>query len=109
MATKRPLVSYDGRIRELASGDDVPVSAAVQASLDAADSAVQSIQPGANVTIDASDPSNPVISATGGGTSIQFPFYTAAGGFDPIPLTSSSELPFYLANGTQSNIPMVTA
>lgn len=55
-------LSYDGTFH-------AALSPAVQASLDAADSAVQSIQPGANVTIDATDPSNPVISATGGGTS----------------------------------------
>ena len=41
--------------------------------------------------------------------SIQFPFYTTSGTFDPVPLTADRELPFFLSNGTQANIPMVTA
>jgi len=41
--------------------------------------------------------------------SIQFPFYTTAGAFDPVPLTADRELTFFLSNGTQANIPMVTA
>ena len=41
--------------------------------------------------------------------SIQFPFYTTAGAFDPVPLTADKELQFFLSNGTQANIPMVTA
>lgn len=41
--------------------------------------------------------------------SIQFPFYDAAGAFSPVPLTSNNELPFYLTDGTQANIPMVTS
>ncbi len=41
--------------------------------------------------------------------SIQFPFYTTAGAFDPVPLTANKELPFFLTNGAQANIPMVTA
>lgn len=41
--------------------------------------------------------------------SIQFPFYSSAGDFAPVPLTADRELPFFLSNGTQANIPMVTA
>jgi hypothetical protein len=41
--------------------------------------------------------------------SIQFPFYATSGAFDPVPLTANRELPFFLTNGTQANIPMVTA
>lgn len=51
-----------------------------------------------------------VLSATSSGDiSLLFPIYDAAGVFTPIPLTADRELPFWLANGTQSNIPMVTA
>lgn len=84
------------------------LSAGTLASLALADTALQSIVAGAGVSVDNSDPQNPVVSATGA-VSIQFPFYDAAGDFEPIPLTSGNELPFYLADGTQSNIPMVTA
>lgn len=40
---------------------------AVLDSLDAADSALQSIVPGTGITVDNTDPQNPVVSATGGG------------------------------------------
>jgi hypothetical protein len=36
-----------------------------------------------------------------------FPFYKANGGSDPISLTSDNKLPFYVAAGTTSNIPLV--
>lgn len=43
------------------------LSAGVQASLAEADSSVQSVVAGTNVTVDNTDPRNPIISATGGG------------------------------------------
>ncbi|MEX5405081.1 hypothetical protein VPH47_12565 [Stenotrophomonas sp. WED208] len=37
------------------------------ASLDLADSAVQQVRPGANITVDTTDPRRPIVSASGGG------------------------------------------
>ena len=36
-----------------------------------------------------------------------FPFYVAAGTSDNISLTANNELPFFKANGTASDIPLV--
>jgi len=36
-----------------------------------------------------------------------FPFFTAAGAADDIPLISNSLFPFYLASGASSNIPLI--
>ena len=48
------------------------LSAAVHASLASADSAVQSVVAGTNVTVDNTDPQNPIVSATGGGSVVDF-------------------------------------
>lgn len=80
------------------------LAAPVLASLDKADSALQSIHPGTGITVDNTDPQNPVVSAAGGG-SPTFPFILQTGA-SYIPLTGANELPFFLANGTASNIPV---
>lgn len=55
MATRKPLVLDAGnRVAELPSGDTVTGT-------------LQSIQPGTGITVDNTDPQNPVVSATGGG------------------------------------------
>lgn len=74
-------------------------------SLSKADSAVQSIQPGSGITVDNTDPQNPIVSATGGSGSPTFPFILQTGA-SYIPLTGANELPFFLANGSASNIPV---
>lgn len=81
------------------------LATAVTTSLGKADSAVQSIQPGTGVTVDNTDPRNPVVSATGGSGSPTFPFILQTGA-SYIPLTGANELPFFLANGAASNIPV---
>lgn len=81
------------------------LAAAVTDSLDKADSALQSIQPGTGIAVDNTDPQNPVVSATGGSGSPTFPFILQTGA-SYIPLTGANELPFFLANGSASNIPV---
>jgi hypothetical protein len=72
----------------------------------AADAApIQSIVQGSGVTVDTTDPANPVISATGGGGGT-FPFFLSNESPSNISLSSSSELPFFLADGTASDIPL---
>lgn len=77
---------------------------AVTTSLSKADSAVQSVVAGAGVTVDNTDPRNPVVSATGSG-SPTFPFILQTGA-SYIPLAGANELPFFLADGSASNIPV---
>lgn len=72
-------------------------------SLGKADSAVQEVRPGTNVTVDNTDPRRPIISASG--SAPKFPFILQTGA-SYIPLTGASELPFFLSNGTASNIPV---
>lgn len=96
---------------DVANGDaaaglpTLSLATAVLDSLDAADSALQSIVPGTGVTVDNTDPRNPVVSATGGSGSPTFPFILQTGA-SYIPLTGANELPFFLANGSASNIPV---
>lgn len=63
------------------------LSAAVLASLALADSAVQSVVAGTNVTVDATDPQNPIVSATGGGSSE----ILVTGAAGPVALTTNDE------------------
>lgn len=110
----------------------IGLSAGVLASLALADSAIQSVVAGTNITVDSTDPQNPIISATSGGgivetivagdgiavdatdpanpivssdIALSLPF-TLQSGASYIPLTSADELPFFLGNGSPSNIPM---
>lgn len=110
----------------------IGLSAGVLASLALADSSVQSMVAGTNITVDSTDPQNPIISATSGGgivetivagdgiavdatdpanpivssdIALSLPF-TLQSGASYIPLTSADELPFFLGNGSPSNIPM---
>lgn len=102
-------------------------------SLAKADSAVQSVVAGSNITVDNTDPQNPVVSATSGGgivetivagtgidvdssdpanpvvtaVGLNVPAYLSSGDPSPIPLNSSSEIPALLADGTPSNIPVI--
>ena len=43
----------------------------------------------------------------GGGSAGRFPFYRADGTSSPINLTADTKLPFFLASGLASNIPLV--
>lgn len=108
------------------------LAAPVLASLAKADSAVQSVVAGSNITVDDTDPQNPIVSSTSGGgivetivagdgisvdstdpanpivssdIALSLPF-TLQSGSSYIPLTVADELPFFLANGSPSNIPM---
>lgn len=45
----------------------IGLTADALASLELADTAVQQVRPGANISVDASDPRRPIVSATGGG------------------------------------------
>lgn len=110
------------------------LTTAVRDSLDLADSAVQSVVAGTNITIDNTDPQNPIISASGGGTGtvdtivpgvgidvdntdpanpivtavgLNVPAFLADGTASEIPLNSVSEIPALLSNGTASNIPVI--
>lgn len=75
----------------------------VLTSLGKADTAVQEVRPGTNVTVDNTDPRRPIISASSGAP--KFPFILQTGA-SYIPLTGANELPFFLASGAASNIPV---
>ncbi len=102
------------------------------AQLASVGTAVQSVVAGSNITVDDTDPQNPIVSATSGGgivetivagdgisvdstdpanpivssdIALSLPF-TLQSGSSYIPLTVADELPFFLANGSPSNIPM---
>lgn len=72
-----------------------------------ADSAVQSVVAGTNITVNNADPRNPVISASGGGGGTgTVPFFLGDSSAAYISLSGSNELPFFLADGTASDIPL---
>jgi hypothetical protein len=81
------------------------LATAVITSLGKADSSLQSVVPGTGIAVDNTDPQNPIVSATGGSGSPTFPFILQTGA-SYIPLTGANELPFFLANGSASNIPV---
>lgn len=96
---------------DVANGDaaaglpTLSLATAVMISLSKADSAVQSVVAGTGVSVDNTDPQNPIVSATGGSGSPTFPFILQTGA-SYIPLTGANELPFFLASGSASNIPV---
>ena len=93
MAERKPLVRVDGEMKQLPDGDTIEGTGIPEAPED-------------GKTYGRKDGTWAEVAAS---ASIQFPFYDASGAFDPVPLTSSNELPFFLADGSQFNIPMVTA
>jgi hypothetical protein len=95
----------DASTDDLAEGDDHLYFTEERA---AAAAPIKSIVQGSGVTVDTADPENPVISATGGGTggAGTVPFFLANQVRANINLNADSELPFFLADGTASDIPL---
>lgn len=69
-AVESAIAGTAGQILKTTGSDGVvtlSLDTAVIASLALADSAVQQVQAGSNITVDATDPRRPIVSATGGG------------------------------------------
>jgi len=69
---------------------------------------VESIVAGTNVSVDSTDPANPVVSSSGGGVPLYFPFTLADGSLIKLALIANAQLPFWLANGSSSPITLIT-
>ncbi|MDH0977739.1 hypothetical protein N5C16_00470 [Stenotrophomonas sp. GD03908] len=66
---------------------------------------LQAVTAGTGISINNADPRRPVITATGAAGAPKFPFILQTGA-SYIPLTGGNALPFFLANGSASNIPV---
>lgn len=77
----------------------------VLAALAEAVTALQAVTAGTGISINNADPRRPVITATGAAGAPKFPFILQTGA-SYIPLTGGNALPFFLANGSASNIPV---
>lgn len=77
----------------------VSLAPEVLASLGKADSAVQEVRPGTNVTVDNADPRRPIVSAAGGGF---VPYNIPDGQSFPVPLNQQAlfTLPINLGDGS---------
>lgn len=85
---------------------DIGAATVVQGAT--ADTAIQAVMAGTNVTVDNTDPLRPVVNSTGGGITVHFPFFTADGSASNIALTTDQMLPFFLADGSASNVALTT-
>lgn len=83
--------------------DDIGETLTIAATSGGDTGTVDSVVAGTGIVVDSTDPANPVVTAL-----VKIPFFLASGTRSDIPLTSNSKIPFFLVNGTASNIPLET-
>lgn len=77
---------------------------AVRDSLDLADTAVQSVVAGTNISVDNTDPRNPIVSSTGGGGSSFVPYNIPDGQTFSVPINQQALYTMTINLGTGSSI-----
>lgn len=80
------------------------LAAEVLASLDLADTAVQEVRPGTNVTVDNTDPRRPIVSAAGGGGFVPYNIPDGQSFYVPVDQQALFTLPINLGVGSSISL-----